>query len=217
MWTSGRRSSADGCEIAPAEGIDLGGGRKRFTLTRLTLSFAPFSLRRECRGVDVTRDYTEESAELSRPVSFTASLVRPDVYSFSIPKAQFLIYLTATVNRGFDGGYNFPSEDVTGIIDFTRGAVQIHAAVATRVRFQAGCTPAGCMIDEHKDGTMTLDMAGDIVLPDADGDRVPDRTDNCRFTANPTQTPVATPVVTPPFGLTLASCTDSRHWNGRRG
>ena len=66
------------------------------------------------------------------------------------------------------------------------------------------------MIDEHKDGSMTLDMAGDIVLPDADGDRVPDRTDNCRFTANPTQTPVATPVVTPPFGLTLASCTDSR-------
>ena len=93
-------------EITPADGIDLEGGRKRFALTRLILSFAPFSVRRECRGVGETRDYTEESAELAKPVSFTASLVRPDVYSFSIPKAQFLIYLTATVNRGFDRGYN---------------------------------------------------------------------------------------------------------------
>ena len=141
-------------------------------------------------------------------MSFTASLLRPDVYSFSIPKAQFPVYLTATVNRGFESGYTLPSEDVTGVIDFTRGAVQIHATLATRIHFEAGCTPDGCIINEDKAGTMTVGIAGDIVLPDADGDRVPDRTDNCRFTANPTQTPVATPMVTAPFGKTLTSCAD---------
>ena len=86
----------------------------------------------------------------------------------------------------------------------------MHVVIATRVHFEAGCTDIGCIINEDRDGSLTVDISGPMVFPDVDADGVPDRTDNCRFTANPTQTPVATPVVSPPFNLTLASCADHR-------
>jgi hypothetical protein len=79
--------------------------------------------------------------------------------------------------------------------------------LGTRVTFRAGCVPGlGCVINETHNGTLTADLAGTIVFPDADGDGVPDRTDNCKFTANPTQATVATPTLTPPPAVTLDSC-----------
>ena len=64
------------------------------------------------------------------------------------------------------------------------------------------------IIDENDPGTLTVDLSGVIAFPDADGDAVPDRVDNCRFVPNPDQSPVATPTITAPPSLTLASCTD---------
>ena len=196
-------------EFSPADGIDVAGG-KAFALTRLALSFEPFSVHRECRGIGETRNYTELSAELVRTVFFTATPSGPGVYVFRIPKTAFRIHQGAIVNGSVDAGYTQPSEDVTGTINFTLGTIQMHAGVATRLRFQGGCTTLGCVINEDKNGALTLDISGPIVFPDVDADGVPDRSDNCRFVPNPTQTPVATPVVTPPFNLTIASCANHR-------
>jgi Thrombospondin type 3 repeat len=196
-------------ELTPADGLDVAGG-KAFALTRLNLAFAPFSVHRDCLGFGETRDYTAESVELGRTVSFTASPSSPGVYPFTIPKADFQIYQGAIVNGTFDTGYKRPSEDVTGTIDFNLGTVQMHAVVATRVHFEAGCSFLGCIINEDRDGTLTVDISGAIAFPDSDGDGVPDRSDNCKFVPNPTQSVVPTPVVTPPFNLTLHSCTDHR-------
>jgi hypothetical protein len=66
------------------------------------------------------------------------------------------------------------------------------------------------VINETHNGTLTADITGTIVFPDTDADGVPDRTDNCRFTPNPTQAAVTTPVVSPPFNITLASCAERR-------
>ena len=197
-------------EIAPADGIDVAGGNKAFGLTRLNLSFASFSVHRECLLIGDTRSYTEINAELSRTVSFTATPAGPGVYTFTIPKETFEIYQASLQNGSLDTGYKRPTEDVTGSIDFTLGTVQMHAVLATRVHFEAGCTDLGCVINEDQDGLLTVDVSGPIVFPDADGDSVPDRTDNCRFTPNPAQGAVATPVVSPPFAITVNSCADHR-------
>jgi hypothetical protein len=93
----------------------------------------------------------------------------------------------------------------------------MHVVIATRIHFKAGCfdpcpivSCEVCPIDEDRDGTLTADLSGTIVFPDADSDGVPDRSDNCRLVANPDQSPVATPVVTAPSDVTLASCADSQ-------
>ena len=198
-------------EITPADGLDVGGGARAFSLTRLNLSFEDFSVHRECFLIGDTRSYTEINAELSRAVSFTATPTGPGVYAFTIPKEVFEIYQAALQNGSPDTGYKRPSEDVTGTIDFTLGTVQMHAVLATRVHFEAGCTDLlGCVINEDKDGLLTVDVSGAIVFPDADADTVPDRIDNCRFTPNPTQASVATPVVSPPFNITIHSFADHR-------
>ena len=116
----------------------------------------------------------------------------------------------AVVNGGLETGYKRPSEDVTGTIDLTQGAVTMHVVLATKVHFEAGCTIVGCVIKEDRAGTLTADITGTIHLRDTDRDWVPDRSDNCPFVANPAQEPVATPVVTPPFNITLHTCTDHR-------
>jgi hypothetical protein len=61
-----------------------------------------------------------------------------------------------------------------------------------------------------EDGHQTADLNGAITFPDSDGDGVADRTDNCKFTANPLQDLIATPVLTVPSNLTLHSCADHR-------
>ena len=197
-------------ELTPSEGIDVGGGNKRFGLTRLNLFFESFTVSRDCLGIGETRSYTEINAELSRTVSFIATPTGPGVYSFVIPKEGFEIFQASLQNGTPDTGLKTPREDVTGTIDFTLGTLQMHAEMATRVHFEAGCTDIGCIINEDRDGLLTVDVSGAIVFPDADGDSVPDRTDNCRFTPNPTQALVPTPVVSPPFAITVNSCADHR-------
>jgi hypothetical protein len=70
----------------------------------------------------------------------------------------------------------------------------------------AGCESGACLIDETHDGKVTVDLEGTIAFPDTEADGVPDRSDNCRFTSNPTQSLVPTPTVGAPPDVTLASC-----------
>ena len=200
-------------EITPVEGVDVAGG-KRFALTRLNLSFAPFSVTRDCLGFGETRNYTEESVELGRTVAFTATPGDTDQFTFSIPKELFQFYQVAIVNGTLEAGYKRPSEDVTGAINYRLGTVKMHAVVATRVHFEAGCSIFGCIINEDKDGALTVDLLGTIVFPDADGDKIPDRIDNCLFGPNNDQTPVPTPIIRPPFNLTHVSCANPRIGQG---
>ena len=202
-------------EITPVEGVDVAGG-KRFALTRLNLSFAPFSVTRDCLGFGETRNYTEESVELGRTVAFTATPGDTDQFTFSIPKELFQFYQVAIVNGTLEAGYKRPSEDVTGAINYRLGTVKMHAVVATRVHFEAGCSIFGCIINEDKDGALTVDLLGTIVFPDADGDKIPDRIDNCLFGPNNDQTPVPTPIIRPPFNLTHVSCANPRYRPGCR-
>ena len=198
-------------EISPSDGIDVPGG-KSFVLTRANVSFAPFSIHRSCVTIDRTRNYTEVGVQLGQAVSFTAPASAPGVYAVTIPKDDFLIYEATIVNGESESGFQHPKEDVTGTIDLMNGTMNMRVVVGQRIHFKAGCTdtPFGevCLIDEHKDGTLTAALNGTLTFPDSDHDGVPDRADNCRFVANPDQTPVATPIVTPPPAITIASCAD---------
>ena len=199
-------------EITPAEGVDVSGS-KFFVLTRANISFAPFTIHGSCHGESETRHYTAVSVQLGQAVSFTAA-PSGGVYNVIIPKEKFLLYEAATVDGNRESGYKHPKEDVTGTIDLGGGTVTMRAVVATSIHMEAGCLPVvGCLFSGDYDGTLTATLAGTIAFPDADGDSVPDRSDNCRFVANPDQTPVATPVITAPASLTIASCAD--HHIGR--
>jgi hypothetical protein len=192
-------------ELTPAEGLDVAGGKK-FILTRAQVSFAPFSISGSCSGFGDTRNYTAVGSQLDRAVAFIASPGAGGVWNVVIPKGDILFYEAATVNGDPETGYKQPIEDVTGTINLTTGTVTMHVVLGTSVRFQAGCVEGHCVIDETDSGTLTTDLTGTAVFPDADHDGVPDRTDNCRLTANPDQTPVATPVVIAPPNVTLNSC-----------
>ena len=196
-------------ELTPSEGVDVG-GNKRFVLTKANVSFAPFSIHRSCLGFDRTRNHTEVGVQLGQAVSFTATAAGGGAYNVTIPKESFQLFTATVVNGDVETGQKHPSQDVTGTINLTTGAVSLHVVLATRVHFEAGCVLGACVIDETRNGTLTADLTGTIVFPDRDADGVADRNDNCPFVANPTQAAVATPVVTPPFNLTLASCADRR-------
>jgi hypothetical protein len=194
-------------ELTPSEGIDVPGG-KRFMLSRGNVSFAPFSISRSCATIDRTRNYTSVGVQLARSASITALETGPGVYALNIPKEDFLIYEAVVVNGELETGYKLPSQDVTGTINLGAGTVHLTVILATRVHFEGGCTPLGCIVNETTDGTLTANIDGSIVFPDTDGDGVADRVDNCRFTANPDQSPVATPIIAAPADLTIASCAD---------
>jgi hypothetical protein len=196
-------------QLTPAGGIDVSGGGKRFTLNSVHVSFGAFSISRSCLGFGDTRSYSEVGVQLERAVSFVATPLGSDIFAFTIPKDNFLIFESSIVNNTPETGYKQPSEDVTGTLNLASGAITVTAVVGNSIHFQEGCVPyVGCVIDDTKSGTLTATIAGTIAFPDADADGVPDRTDNCRFVANPDQTPVPTPVVSAPPNLTLASCTD---------
>jgi len=193
--------------ITPAEGFNVTGG-KSFVLTGFTISFAPFSMSGSCYGFGGSRNYSQLSVQLGRAVAFTAADAGGGVFNVTIPKENFLIYQAAVVDGNSEKGYKHPSQDVTGTINLTLGTVTMHAVAATSIHFEEGCIFGACVIDEDDPGTLTVDLSGTIVFPDADGDGVADRADNCRFVANPDQSPVATPTIAAPAGLTLASCAD---------
>jgi hypothetical protein len=197
-------------ELSPADGVDVPGG-KIFSLTRVNVSFAPFTIHRSCVGLfDRTKDYTNVAVQLASAVSFTAVSSGPGVYAVSIPTEDFLVYETAVVNGEVETGTKHPKVPVTGTIDLINGTVHMVVAVATKFHFKALCDPIFdvCVYDDDYHGTLTATLDGTIAFPDSDHDGVPDKTDNCRFVANPDQTPVVTPAITAPAGLTIASCAD---------
>jgi hypothetical protein len=194
--------------ITPAEGVDVAGG-KSFVLIGFTISFAPFTMRASCRGFERSRTYNLLTVQLGKAVAFTASDRGGGEFDVRIPKGDFLIYESAVVDgHSLEKSYQHPSQDVTGIINLTRGTAAMHVVVARNIHFEEGCTTRPCTIDEEDPGTLTVNLAGTIAFPDSDGDGVADRDDNCRFVSNPDQSPVATPTIVAPPDLTLASCAD---------
>jgi thrombospondin type 3 repeat protein len=201
--------SAGRLELAPSEGIPVTGGGRYFTLTRADVSFASFTISRSCFGFGETRTYTSTRVQLVRPVSFTAAPTSsPGVYAVTIARDNFYFYYATVVNGKLEVAYKFPSQDVTGTIDLAAGTMQMQAVMATRVHFKVCVEYIGCPVDEWRNGTLTATINGTIQFPDADGDGVPDRSDNCRFVANPTQATVATPTIAAPADVTLTSCLD---------
>ena len=195
-------------ELTPAEGVDVTGGR-RFALTRADVFFGGFSVSGSCLGFKEGRSFTQVAVQLGHLVSFTAVPAGPDRFAVTIPRDGVSFNQTAMVNGVLESDVANPTQDVTGTIDLAAGTVALRVVVGTTVRFQFGCVPeVGCAIDETDDGTLTVNVGGTILFPDTDADAVPDRTDNCRFVANPDQSPVATPMIAAAADVTLNSCTD---------
>ena len=195
-------------ELAPAEGVPTSGGGRFFVMTRATLSFAGFQVSRSCLEFTRTRTYTEIKVQVTRTVSFTATPTgAPSEYTISIPKEQFVVFYATTANGEPDTGTKIPIEDVTGTINLAANTMSMRVVLGTRVTFKAGCVDfLGCVIDTTRNGTLTATVAGTLTFPDADGDGVPDRSDNCRLVPNADQTPVPTPTITAPADVTLPSC-----------
>jgi hypothetical protein len=172
-----------------------------FNLQKMDLFLAPFSVRRQCKGGEALAEYYEIGVKLVGGASFDGVPTggpESSQYLFRIPKEKFLLYESILDNapvRQPEDTYQKPSEDVTGRIDLRTGDVEIHVALASRLRFRAGCVGKRCLIDEERTGAFTADVAGRIVPPNADGDSdgVPDVVDNCPKMANPLQGPDTTP------------------------
>jgi hypothetical protein len=194
-------------EIAPDGGIDVPGG-KSFVLTRANISFASFTIHRNCMGQNVTRAYSELDVQLVGVVPFVASPAGSGVFNVAIPKEDVFIYETAIVNGDSETGYKHPKEPVTGTIDLQHGTMQLSVRIGATLHFEV--CEFGVCVGFDRDGILTAALSGSIAFVDADGDGVPDRDDNCRFVANADQSPVASPVVTAPSDVTLASCADSQ-------
>ena len=153
-------------EMTPAEGPDVVGGDKIFHLTGLTLFFMPFRVDGKCRGVRDPHNVTEIGVRLAGAVVLRA-VAGDNRYHVTIPKEEFLLYDAIIDNDVPKTAYERPSEAVTGTIDLARGTMQLHIVVATRLRFRAGCNPLfRCRVDEVRDGTRTVDVAGTIIFPD---------------------------------------------------
>jgi hypothetical protein len=177
-----------------------------FELTRLSVFVAPFTVERTCSGITGRAVFSEIGVSLASVVSFAAN----SDGRFTIPKERFLIHQAVVENGTPQAVYKHPSEDVTGTIDLSRGTVQFHVALVSRLRFRAGCDSVRCAIDEERAGTQTVEIFGRNVFPDSDADGVKDPSDNCPLAPNPDQTLVETPVLVPPAAITLQSCRDRR-------
>lgn len=191
---------------------DVIGAPVQFAVSRLEMLYTPFSVHHECSGIAATAEFREIGLRLASSVRFTGEQIGERRYRFSIPKEQFLIFESVMSNlpgvQQPETRYVRPSEDVTGEIDLGRGTAQLHVALASRMRFVAGCVGNRCLINETRDGTQTSDVAGTLYVPgtDTDSDGVPDLGDNCPLVPNATQSPVATPVITAPPDVTVNSC-----------
>ena len=196
-----------GMLLAPAEGVDTGGGNKVFYLTRLSVFFANFTASGGCGPFSETDNYTGVAAALGPAVALTAVPSGGGLYTFTIPKATFLLQVADVLNGSVEHSLKQPSADPTGTINLSTGAFSMHVVTKQTIHFKAGCF-IGCIIDEDDNGSMTTDVSGTIAFPDTDGDGVPDRTDNCRFVPNADQSPVPTPTIAAPDPVTLNSCLD---------
>ncbi len=183
--------------IAPAEGIDAGGGNRSFVLNQGTVRIHPFSVHVSCDGQSVDQDYTALAVEVAHVVPFEAVPSGPSAFSFSIPASDVLLYEAATVNGGSENGYKNPRDPVTGTIDYGAGTVSMHVVVAMKIHVD---------VLGDFDGDLTADLTGTIKLPDKDGDGVADVNDNCPLVPNADQSPVASPLVRAPGAATLNSC-----------
>ena len=187
-------------EVAPADGVDVPGG-KRFVLTRASISFAPFSLTGSCAGHSETRTYQAVGVQLGQAVAFIATpSAIAGIFNVTIPKDDVLIAEGAIVDGDSESGYKRPKQDVTGTIDVVHHTITVTVVLATRIHVDIP------VIGGDFDGTLTATLFGSRIMPDADGDGVPDGQDNCPLVANPDQKPVASPAITPPADLTIASC-----------
>jgi len=185
-------------DISPSEGRDVGGGNRLFVLTQGTVIINPFTMSVSCPGSTTTQDYSALSVQVAQTVSFVGTPYGgPDTFAFSIPPEDVLLYEAGIANGAPENGDSHPSEPVTGTIDLAAGTVQMHVVVATNIHVD----PLGDF-----GGAFTADLSGTIALADADGDGVPDRTDNCRLVPNSDQTPVPTPVIVGPPDITFGSC-----------
>ncbi len=187
-------------EITPAEGAPVLGGR-RFVMTQTTVIFAPFNIHRDCLTQNVTRDYTALAVQAGGAIPFVATEGPPGVFTFSIPASEVILFEAATLNGAPETGYKVPKQPVTGTIDLNNGTVQMTVVAASKVHVD--------VLGDY-DGTLTATISGHMGFPDADGDGVPDRTDNCKFVPNPDQAPVPTPTIQAPPAITLASCLDTQ-------
>jgi hypothetical protein len=179
-------------ELAPIQFIP--GLAGRFWLTRMSLSFADFSINRLVYG---DHSFTSAGASLNEAVSFWAVESQPGVYTFTILPDELTLYGAALDNSDVKAGTQHPSEDVTGTIDLNANTFEARAV------FTKHDTIAG----QDVSGLLTITLHGVIAAgPDTDGDGVPDIRDNCILTPNPGQQPVASPVVTAPPTVQACTC-----------
>ena len=160
-------SIADGrMEVTPPPPRTQGG--TEFHLTRLELFFTPFSVQHSCQGIQATAEFREIGVQLAAGVKFTGEAVgapEDQVYRFTIPKEQFLIFESVVTNEPVQQPqtrYRKPSEDVTGLIDLRQGTTELHVVLTTQLHFRAGCIGTRCSIDEVREGTQTTDVRGTI-------------------------------------------------------
>lgn len=158
-------------DITPSVQRDGALGAAQFHLTRLELFVTPFSVRHECNGIKATAEFREIGVRLARSVRFTAEAIggsKDQLYRFSIPKEQFLLFESVLDNAKVqqpETRYKRPSEDVTGLIDLRQGTVELHAVLSSKLLFRAGCVGARCVIDEVQKGTQTADLSGVLLRP----------------------------------------------------
>jgi hypothetical protein len=207
---------ADGrMEITPlAQNRDAAGGAVEFDLTKLEVFFTPFQISHECLGVQATADFREIGVRLIGAVRFTGEAiggVEDRRYRFTIPKRQVFLFESVVDNLPVqqpETMYQHASEDLTGEIDLRRRTATLHVALASKLRFRAGCVAGHCVIDETLNGRQTTDVTGALANPatDTDGDGVTGLNDNCPLVPNARQETIATPVLTVPQDAWLTSC-----------
>jgi hypothetical protein len=160
-------------QIGPNGGFDVSDREKLFTLNGMTLFFAPFAVHADCLGFRATRRFTEIGVSLGHVVTFPGVLDNPlgdGRFNVRIPKGDVLISMAMIDNRSPESAVAHPNEDVTGVIDLTRGTVQLHVVVGDLLHFRvpAGCGGVDrvpCIINQFKPGVLTADIAGIIVFP----------------------------------------------------
>ena len=151
-------------EVTPTQGT----AGTQFHLSRLEVSYVPFSVVHECSGIRAVAAFSEIGVRLAANVKFTGEpigLPEEQLYRFSIPKDDFLMFHSVVDNAPVQQpqtGYKRPSEDVTGVIDLRRGTVQLNVALTSRLRFRAGCVRDRCAIDEELEGTQTTSISASV-------------------------------------------------------